>query len=110
MCQRANGRPSKALMTTQPILTTSAYTEVKHAIKMDSTSHRSEEDASHYSKILNDDNDSSEHEYANVIHKDGNDYRHKSNKRERNESQTEHYVQNECEYARVMKRPVNNIS
>ncbi|XP_054159632.1 uncharacterized protein LOC128957842 [Oppia nitens] len=73
-----------------------------------------------YSEVTNDndvDNDTDEGDYENVRHlEDLNELNisieSKQNKlvnnNRHNSQQTEHYVQNDCEYARVVKRPANN--
>jgi len=95
------------------------YAQVLDIIKSDKnkTISNVSSDCNRYSKVLNtsaDDTESMgaslEHQYANLRHEviDGfNDL----NKTNDNCNQTEHYVQNECEYARVVKgRAVYNTA
>jgi hypothetical protein len=77
------------------------------------SSDNTNKDVIHYSKILNDCSTPTnymDHEYANITHNEFNDFNKPIDNTSSNVSHTEHYVQNECEYARVVKRTINNTS
>jgi hypothetical protein len=108
--------------TTSPVKIDSINELAYAQVSIDSISNKSDrnqlssdntnKDVIHYSKILNESNNCSTptNEYANISYHDFNDFNKPIDNKTSNVSHTEHYVQNDCEYARVVKRTINNTS